>query len=179
MPIKSKLVADMIDNIRRVFQAVNEYSKKAERETGLTSPQLWAIKVIAEGAPIKVSELARRMYLHPATVVGILDRLETRELVFRTRSKEDRRVVEIDLTGQGRELLANSPEVAQGLLVKGLETLPKEKLFQLDEGLKSLVKILDAQEIPPKLLLSPEVNLPKGNKLKTGANVDKIASRGK
>jgi len=172
MPIKSKLVADMIDNIRRVFQAVNEYYKKAERETGLTSPQLWAIKVIAESAPIKVSELARRMYLHPATVVGILDRLEGRELVLRTRSKEDRRVVEIDLTEQGRELLTNSPEVAQGLLVKGLETLPKEKLFQLDEGLKSLVKILGAQKIPPKLLLSPEVNLPKGNKLKAAVKID-------
>ena len=172
MSNKAKLVADMIDNIRRVFQAVNEYSKKAERETGLTSPQLWAIKVIAEGAPIKVSELARRMYLHPATVVGILDRLETRELVFRTRSKEDRRVVEIDLTEKGKELLAKSPEVAQGLLVKGLETLPKEKLIQLDEGLKSLVKILDAQEIPPKLLLSSEVNLPKGKKLKTAVKID-------
>ena len=172
MSNKAKLVADMIDNIRRVFQAVNEYSKKAERETGLTSPQLWAIKVIAEGAPIKVSELARRMYLHPATVVGILDRLETRELVFRTRSKEDRRVVEIELTEQGRELLTQSPEVAQGLLVKGLETLPKEKLFQLDEGLKSLVKILGAQKIPPKLLLSPEVNLPKGNKMKAAVKID-------
>ncbi len=98
--------------------------------------------------------------------------MKARELVMRTRSKEDRRVVEIDLTEQGRELLTQSPEVAQGLLVKGLETLPKEKLFQLDEGLKSLVKILGAQEIPPKLLLSPEVNLPKGNKMKAAAKID-------
>ncbi len=52
---KAKMVADLIDNLRRVFQAVNEYSKKAERETGLTGPQLWAIKVLAEAAPIKVS----------------------------------------------------------------------------------------------------------------------------
>jgi len=172
MSEKSKLLADIIDNIRRVFQSVNEYSKKAERETGLTGPQLWAIKVIAEGAPINVSELARRMYLHPATVVGILDRLEGRELVTRTRSKEDRRVVEIDLTEQGRELLTKSPEVAQGLLVKGLETLPTDKLLQLDEELQLLVKILGAQEIPPKLLLSSEVNLPKGNRLKTAARIE-------
>lgn len=161
MPDKSKQVADIIDNIRRVFQAVHEYSKKAERETGLTGPQLWAIKVISEDAPIKVSEIAKRMYLHPATVVGILDRLEGRELVTRTRSREDRRVVEIDLTVQGRELLAQSPEVAQGLLVKGLETLDMAKLSQLDDNLELLVKILGAQEIPPKLLLSSEVNLPK------------------
>jgi MarR family transcriptional regulator, organic hydroperoxide resistance regulator len=81
---------------------VNEYSKKAERETGLTGPQLWAIKVISEDAPIKVSDLARRMYLHPATVVGILDRLEARDLASRTRSLVDRRVVEIELTEKGR-----------------------------------------------------------------------------
>jgi MarR family transcriptional regulator, organic hydroperoxide resistance regulator len=171
MSEKSKLVSDIIDNIRRVFQAVNEYSKKAERETGLTGPQLWAIKVIAEGAPIKVSEIARRMYLHPATVVGILDRLEGRELVTRTRSREDRRVVEIEMTDQGRDLLTRSPEVAQGLLVKGLETLSTEKLGRLDEELLLLVKILGAQEIPPKLLLSSEVNLPKEKESKSAARI--------
>jgi DNA-binding MarR family transcriptional regulator len=157
---KAKTIADIVDNIRRVFQAVNEYSKKAERETGLTGPQLWAIKVIAEGAPIKVSELARRMYLHPATVVGILDRLEGRGLVSRTRSQEDRRVVEIDLTDTGRGLVAQAPEVATGLLVKGLETLSDVKLRHLSDGLEQLVMILGAQQIPPQLLLSPEINLP-------------------
>ncbi len=159
-PAKKQAIADIIDNIRRVFQVVNEYSKKAERETGLTGPQLWAIKVIAAEAPIKVSELARRMYLHPATVVGILDRLEGRGLVSRTRSREDRRVVEIELTGQGKDLVAQSPEVAQGLLVKGLETLPEADLVRMANGLARLVSILGAQEIPPRLILSPEVNLP-------------------
>jgi DNA-binding MarR family transcriptional regulator len=159
----AKKVADIIDNLRRVFQAVNEQSKKVERETGLTGPQLWAIKVIAGEAPIKVSELARRMYLHPATVVGILDRLEGHGLVTRTRSVEDRRVVEIDLTGKGKYLVTHSPEVAQGLLVKGLETLHAEKLCRIGDGLEELVAILGAQEIPPKLMFSPEVNLPRSN----------------
>jgi DNA-binding MarR family transcriptional regulator len=158
---KSRKVADIIDNVRRVFQAVNEYSKKAERETGLTGPQLWAIKIVAEAAPIKVSVLARRMYLHPATVVGILDRLEGRGLVTRSRSNADRRVVEIELTEQGKGLVAQAPEVAQGLLVKGLETLPDKELLLIAEGLDQLVKIHGIQEIPPQLLLSPEVNLPR------------------
>lgn len=157
---KAAVVAEIIDNIRRVFQAVNEYSKKAERETGLTGPQLWAIKVIADSAPIKMSELARRMYLHPATVVGIVDRLEGHGLVVRTRSQEDRRVVEIELSDQGRELVAKSPEVAQGLLVKGLEILDDEELLRISTELERLVQILGAQEVPPKLLLSTEVNLP-------------------
>ncbi len=153
-------VAQIIDNLRRVFQVVNEQSKKAEKETGLTGPQLWAIKTIAQEAPIMVSEMARRMYLHPATVVGILDRLEKQGLAIRVRSIEDRRVVRVELTGQGRALLKKSPEVAQGLLVSGLEKLGASKLKNIAQALEQMAEILGAQNIPPRLILSPEVNRP-------------------
>lgn len=155
-----EVVAAVIDNIRRFFQVVHEHSKRVERETGLTGPQLWAMKVIAEAMPIKPSELARHMYLHPATVVGLVDRLEKRGLVSRTRSHADRRVVEIALTDEGRKVLALAPEVPQGLLVRGLESLPEKRLMQAAQGIEELVRILGAEEIPPQLILSPEVNLP-------------------
>lgn len=160
MPTKSDMVAEITDNLRRVFQVVNERSKRAERETGLTGPQLWAIKVISEAAPIKVSELARRMYLHPATVGGILDRLETKGFVSRTRSRSDRRVVKVGLTDDGKQLVNDAPEVAQGLLVAGLQQLSGEKLLTIMAGLADMVQILGAQDVPPQLLLSSEVNQP-------------------
>lgn len=160
----TNMLAEIIDNIRRVFQLVNEQSKLAEKETGITGPQLWAIKTIAEFAPIKGADLARRMYLHPTTIVGIVDRLEARGLVTRTRSTVDRRIVELELTDRGKELVAHSPEVAQGMLIKGLETLPEEKLLKIWEGLDELVGMLGAKEVPPVLLLSSEVNLPEQEK---------------
>ena len=61
MTEKSQQIAEIIDNLRRVFQVVHGQSKKAERETGLTSPQLWTIKVISEAGSIRVSDLARRI----------------------------------------------------------------------------------------------------------------------
>jgi MarR family transcriptional regulator, organic hydroperoxide resistance regulator len=157
---KSKLIADTIDNLRRVFQAIQEYSKKVEHTTGLTSPQLWAIKVLAEGAPMMVSELARRMYLHPATVVGVLTRLESHDLIKKTRSKEDRRIVWVELTSKGNDLVAAAPEVAQGLLVVGLEKTPLSGLKEINKGLKKLVSILGADGTLPHLILSQEVSLP-------------------
>ena len=158
MSTKPETVSEILDNMRRVFQVVNEQSKKVERETGLTGPQLWAIKTIAQGAPIMVSEIARQMYLHPATVVGILDRLEKQDLVTRMRSQEDRRVVRVELTARGAALVKKAPEVAQGLLVSGLETLPITRLKNIAEGLDQLVALLGAQGIPPQLIISPEVN---------------------
>jgi DNA-binding MarR family transcriptional regulator len=160
MATKATLMPEIIDNIRRVFKAVNDHSKKAEHETGITGPQLWTIKTISENSPINVKDLAARIFLHPATVVGIIDRLESKGLVRRMRSKDDRRNVEIELTESGRRLVAGSPEVAQGLLVRGLKSLSVNELENLADGLEKLVKILHAQELPPQLMLSPEINLP-------------------
>jgi len=161
MAKKSAAVSEIINNIRRVFQVVNEKSKKGKRETGITGPQLWAIKTIAELSPVRVSDLARRMYIHPATVVGILNRLELQGLIKRVRTNDDRRIVNVELTNAGNALVAKSPQVAQGLLVAGLEELPLAKLQEISAGLEVLVHILGAQELPPQLILLPEVNLPK------------------
>ena len=163
---KAAIVAEIIDNIRRVFQVVNEHSKKAKRETGLTGPQLWAIKIIGDLSPVRVSDLAARMYLHPPTVVGILNRLELHGLIKRIRTSEDRRVVRIELTDAGNAIVAKAPQVAQGLLVAGLEVLPLKKLQVISISLEELVNILGAQELPPRLILSPEINLCKNKAVK-------------
>jgi len=157
---KSTMVAGIIDDIRRIFQSLSEQSKKVEHETGLTGSQLWVVKILDVTSPIKVTDLARRMYLHPATMVGLLDRLETKGMVQRTRSDRDRRVVHIVITDRGRELVRNSPELLQGLLVNGLEPLSEKKVRIISEGLEQIVKILGVHEEPPKLIHSSEVNLP-------------------
>ena len=157
---RKEAIASVFDNLRRVVQVVHGYSKRAEHVAGLTGPQLWAIKVLAETGPIMVSDLARRMYLHPSTVIGILDRLEVRGRVTRTRSTEDRRVVTVGLTRRGKETVKKVPAVAQGLLLKGLEELSDHDLMVITEGLELLVGILGAQRMPPQLLFSEEVNIP-------------------
>lgn len=159
---RDRVIAEAVDDLRRVFQVVHGYSKRAERAGGLTGPQLWAIKVLSEAMPIRVSDLARRMYLHPSTVVGILDRLVSRGLVARTRSVADRRVVTVELSERGRELVAKAPEVAQGLLLEGLEGLSRADLATVSRGLRIVVDLLGAQRLPPKLLFAQEANVPPG-----------------
>ena len=161
MAKKSAMVFEIIDNIRRVFQVVDEQSKKVNLETGLTGTQLWAIKTIAKSSPVRVSNLARLMYLHPATIVGILNRLELQGLIKRLRTNDDRRAVNVELTNAGKELMAKAPQVAQDLLATGLEELPLAKLQEIAASLEELVHILGAKELPPQLILSSEVNLPK------------------
>ena len=161
MKPKEVAVAGVIDDIRRIFQVLTEQSRKIEYETSLTGPQLWVVKILKETSPMKVSDLARRMYLHPATMVGLLDRLEAKCLVKRARSEKDRRVVFIDLTEKGRELEINSPEVVQNLLVGGLEKLTAQELKVISDGLERVVTILGAKDAPPQLIMSAGINAPK------------------
>ena len=151
---KYEEIPEVIDNLRRISQAISQYSRTAVKVTELTGPQLWALKILANTAPIRVSELARQMFLRPATVVGILDRLEAKGLVTRTRSTEDRRAVDIDLSEKGKAVVAKSPEVAQTMLVKGLGALPDEQFRTVVEGMKQMVRILDAEHITPQPLHS-------------------------
>jgi DNA-binding MarR family transcriptional regulator len=98
------------------------------------------------------------MYLHPSTVIGILDRLEVRGLVTRTRSTEDRRVVTVGLTRRGKEAVKKVPVVAQGLLLKGLEELSDHDLMVITEGLELLVGLLGARGCRCSFL--DEMNVP-------------------
>lgn len=157
MSKKTEVISNIMDNIRRVFQILNEQSQRIKQEAGLTGPQLWAIRVIHEHGPINISDIARRMYLHPTTVLGIVDRLEGRGLVSRNRSKDDRRVVWLELTRAGRELVQSVPEVARGLLGARLGGIALRDLVEIDEGIGHLVKVFGAQEIPPKPMLSLEM----------------------
>ena len=145
-------ISAVIDNLRRVFQAINEYAKNAEQTTGLTGPQLWALKILANAASVRVSDLARQMYLRPATVVGIIDRLEGKGLVTRTRSLIDRRAVDLTLTEKGHAVVARAPEVAQVMLVNGLHELPAEQFARIEEGMKLMVQILGAEQFVPQPL---------------------------
>lgn len=158
MQNKHEVISNIMDNIRRVFQILNEQSQRIKQETGLTGPQLWAVGVIHEHGPINISNIARRMYLHPTTVLGIIDRLEARGLVLRNRSKDDRRVIWVELTQDGKDLVQLVPEVIQGLLGARLEGIALNDLAEIDEGIGHLVKIFGVQEMPPKPMYSLEMN---------------------
>ena len=149
---KAEEIQEVIHNVRRLYQGLHELSRNVVRETKLTGPQLWVLKIMSNTAPLRVSDLARQMYLCPATVVGILDRLEIKGLVKRSRSKRDRRVVEVNLSVVGREVAAKAPDVAQTLLVSGLEALPDQQLANVVAGMQLVVRLLGAEQLTPQPL---------------------------
>jgi DNA-binding MarR family transcriptional regulator len=59
----------------------------------LTDIDLDCLDLVSRHGPLSPSALARRTGLHPATMTGILDRLEQRGWIARDRDPSDRRAV--------------------------------------------------------------------------------------
>lgn len=131
---------EVVNNLRRLFKAIQEYSKAILRQTGLSAPQVWVLNVL-DGTPrLSLNELSERLFAHPSTVSGIIDRLEERGVVRRERDPDDGRGVLLDLTPRGRRMVASSPPPVQVGLRSALERMPALQLRQLRRSLDHLVR---------------------------------------
>ena len=71
---------------------------------GLTYPQYLVMLVLWEESGLSVKELGAKLMLDSGTLSPLLKKLEDRDLVTRTRLKQDERVVIINLTENGEKL---------------------------------------------------------------------------
>jgi DNA-binding MarR family transcriptional regulator len=89
---------ELLIALRKVIRAIDLRSKQLNKDVGLTGPQLLVMQNIENDPGIMVRQVADNINLSSATVTSILDRLETKQLVNRIRSTEDKRRVGLFLT---------------------------------------------------------------------------------
>jgi MarR family transcriptional regulator, organic hydroperoxide resistance regulator len=144
---RNEVISETIQSIRRIFKTIHDYSQKVSQEYGITGPQLWALKTISENGSLSLGELSKKMYLHPSTVTGVVDRLEKKGYVFRDRGQKDRRVVKVQLTPGGKVLTKKAPNPVQGKMIHGLRKLKQGELRIIHKSVEKLVEIVEAKNV--------------------------------
>ena len=71
---------------------------------GLTYTQYITMMVLWEEKTISVKDLGKRLFLDSGTLTPLLKALEKEGYITRTRSKEDERVLVVELTDEGKKL---------------------------------------------------------------------------
>jgi MarR family transcriptional regulator, organic hydroperoxide resistance regulator len=105
---------------------------------GLTHPQYLVMLALWEAEPLRVSELADRLSLEPATLSPLLKRLEAGGLVARRREPGDERAVAVTLTPAGRALRSQAERIPPAVVARlGIE-LPE--LEELRDRLTSVIE---------------------------------------
>jgi DNA-binding MarR family transcriptional regulator len=88
--------------MRRILNTVAMEIEHEMGPNGLTNAQWIPLFKLSIGSASTVAELARECQLDAGAMTRLLDRLETKDLLRRVRSCEDRRVVNLELTAEGR-----------------------------------------------------------------------------
>lgn len=101
--------------MRRIIHALALEIERELDPSGLTNAQWVPLLKLDMGAASTVAELARGCQLDAGGMTRLLDRLETKDLVRRARSSEDRRVVNLELTDEGRVAAKAIPAVLCGV----------------------------------------------------------------
>lgn len=135
----------ILASLRRIIRAVDLYSRQLALRHSLTGPQLVCVRHLLRHGAMAPGTLARRVSLSPATITGIIDRLENRGLVTRERSRDDKRKVEIALTDAGRLLGEQMPPPLQETFSRRLSELEPHEQEEIDRVLARIVTLMEPQ----------------------------------
>ena len=107
----------------------------------LTYTQYIAMMVLWEVRTLTVKALGKKLFLDSGTLTPVLKSLESKGYIVRSRSKEDERVLNVEITNKGEQLKEQAvsiPPTVAGCVK--LDTNEAMQLYQL------LYKVLDAFE---------------------------------
>ncbi len=126
-------------NLFRTSDLLQNRMGKFMREFGLTPSQYNILRILrGEGKPLPSLEIASRMIQVVPAITGLVDRLEAQNLVVRKRCNEDRRVVFIDITPAGLELLAKIDQPLYEAHKQVLSMLSEDEMRTLSRLLEKI-----------------------------------------
>jgi len=111
------------------------------KELGITPSEAGVVRVIARTPDVTQRQLADHLGATQSRVVALIDGLEGKGLVARTRGTTDRRAQHLDLTEAGRALLPRlraAAEAQEAAITDGLDRSQVEQLYGLLGELSAL-----------------------------------------
>jgi DNA-binding MarR family transcriptional regulator len=93
----------------------------------ITAPQMGILLHMLRGVASTPFELSKLLGIDTGLMTRLLDKLEGKGLLERSRSLEDRRVVNLTLTKKGKEVAARIPEIVPVVLNQRLRRFTREE----------------------------------------------------
>lgn len=117
-------VLDFMRLVWAVDHGLAARSKRMESQLGVTGPQRFVVRVVGRFPGISAGQLAEILHLHPSTLTGILQRLETAGMLKRKDDPVDRRRALFVLSAKGKRVdvpKAGTVEEAVRKTISGLK----------------------------------------------------------
>jgi MarR family transcriptional regulator, organic hydroperoxide resistance regulator len=115
---------------------------------GINRPDVEILQMLDSMKTLTMTEISTRLAIPKSNVTAMVNRLIKLKCVKRAYSKEDRRIIYINLTETGKSILKKSRAmVEESLKVKMAET-SQEDLIKIAEILEKMRTLIDESQIP-------------------------------
>jgi DNA-binding MarR family transcriptional regulator len=136
------LELSILRSLRRIHRAVADQGHLLVEGYQVTLPQILCLRQLAALGTTTPSILAAELGVSQATISGMIDRLEARGYVRRSRCSIDKRKVMLDLTERGMELENAAPSLLKEKLTRGLERRARRWGITIDLALRELLEMM-------------------------------------
>ena len=135
---KKELIKEVMALQHQTDIILRQFEPQPWIELNLTLAQLKSLFFIAAKDKTNFKKLAEALGVTPPNVTGIIDRLVEQGLVTRTENAEDRRIMLLQATEKGQELLNNLRERRTTQMSQVLGYLTADELVLQVKVLKDL-----------------------------------------
>jgi DNA-binding MarR family transcriptional regulator len=146
---KVDLISEIIELQRKVNRARRQYELEAWMALPLPIAQVKSLFFISHHGTTNLGKLAAALGVTPTSTTGVVDRLVKKGLVSRAENPEDRRMLLLQTTDEGEELVGRLSELRErrrGHTADVLAHLSEDELVRLAQGFSSLLKAFQASE---------------------------------
>lgn len=117
--------------MRKVLGSLRSQVDARLAPCGMTYVQWLPLYKLLQLGDCSAASLARELEMDPGALTRAIDRLVAKDLVQRTRSQQDRRVVQLALTPAGQAAAAQVPPVLNAVLAAHLQGFSAAEQTQL------------------------------------------------
>ncbi|HHY95303.1 MAG TPA: MarR family transcriptional regulator [Firmicutes bacterium] len=141
-------VAVVEELLRLVANVVRKRGRDILSDFDITPPQFQALLVVADEEGITMGELCQRMYLACSTATDLIDRMEKAGLVSRERDQQDRRVIRLQVSPRGHEIMKSVLEARRRYLEGVLAHMDPGEINALTRSLQQVHQLMSKDMVP-------------------------------
>jgi DNA-binding MarR family transcriptional regulator len=112
-------------------------------DLNMTSSQYHALQVLSQQSEWRMSDLSASLHVSAGSLTTMINRLTDLELVDRTRSVADRRVVTVAISDKGRKVLTEGSKHMRATMAALLATISAEDRHKLNSTLEQMNEIVE------------------------------------
>ncbi|WHY79613.1 MarR family transcriptional regulator [Neobacillus sp. WH10] len=146
------IIQELIDRYTTVSFQVHKKAEsliKGQIGDDLTNDQHYVLRYISQSGECTSSELADAFEVNKSAITAIINRMADKGLIKRTRDENDRRVVYLTLTEEGKTLYHNCQEKIQFLVESIITQFEESEIRNFINTFEKLAGILANKENLP------------------------------